>query len=1778
MDSKKMSEPVTEESRSNSPALRRYSISDDGHFYYVIMERLVTKLNDIEHELKCAWRILDILNQECIKMWERLEKLEDFLYEQQNVITQLVEYRVSENSRGGINTVDSEPLISQKSSIGELDAIAESLGAAIGIEETSVLREKLAQQELTRMHSFDQESTTTASPVINTQTDTRYIERLALEEIAIPDEAFYRSLNNAYREDLICGDLSRPTSQLGMIWEEAEDIDDSNGKKDLENIFEVTEIAERKDSEIKLVEEPLTKNSQLENEIYESNKSDKGEADKDEGEVFSAADYKTYRGDSPCISERDLAQLSRLSSIDEVSLENFHELNRLTTKLQKDSQNLMELRARLIESPKRHYASEAEAKLSEEASSLDEQLRKIYTETDVDNWQYSKSPGSTGRSASRVSTDSGLTTDGDFTTRSISPRLNTASKSNLDSISSTYTVTKVNYARTLIEKSPESIIQLPIDVGNFAKGYAENKELTDLMVESLVPATCVSPAVFNTMEKISPTHSISSIHSSHSTRTQHNPYFSSAAIINLEFSENKRSESLSPASPPPPAPCDANNFLLGNNEHQDNDLQYSQGSSFLSKNEKCHDQVRLSPRTPHSPKSPRISPKHIIKPNNNIVTVKSDSGLSSMSGWSSLDKSPSSPKTSVAKILTSSSLDYTKVPVSSNTQQARNVSSIFPLPETSSHVIQEPFYDTPEGKDIIPNKISVAASYSCVANINHFSSPKDSVEPNSMQPDFDFVPPPAPEIMSFLSPERRDCHEIISQSFDLEKSNTAAELFYGSSTSAIYSLAGSNRPQSIACVNTSDSEACGLSINTSFYSDTNNSLPLSADDYNKLQQTPTIICSPTPTKKCVKTCEEETLTSDSFKTAVFRTRFPTGSITDALSYYPTSASLPRIESNDPNWLNTIEANILHDSTSSSIRSSTSDSSYSQNTYADKLYPHPPSYQSSTYHIYANQGFVQPCQQQYQIYNQSLTTVDSSQLSDTYQRQWQREYQPTHKPDPLSSCIELEQQREYYDTSSVIVSQSGYISISTDIKDYEVESSKASKKIRRGSSLKNAMNSVSNWLPDLNLSKRHRSQSLPGGVRREDLDIPEDATIQLRLSSDLILGKGRGRGQLTRKKKKNTLVSTVSGILQKAKRKSHQSQSHSDPEQSETEWSSERQSGLSEDEESVFSEIIQDPSLFAKVRSSTKRKTSQQLSFSQNVLEHECSFQQKTIQQQQQVLQQQQQVLQQQIQQHQEQLQQKVAQEKWIFEMEEQETSDLKESEFIEPKVVFEEETLQKSVEPSNKASTIFATVGDIKKCNSILEETLNDKTTKLQSVPLMGGASMEFAVSRALGKYRLRQSSTIADDQIDDISSDRKSDELAVQLLDTNYQENILEKSDKREKGSKLPELVTSIPDEAVPAESSPSGSSLRGYHSSGNRFAPRHQQSLEIPWAGSRGGDGDEDNRSTHSYRSTSRVSSRRQSTEDSIDSEDEWYCYELRKLEELERQTETTIESDLSHILVLESEEVQFYQPDNDIKEKMSFVLKELKVKTISRNDNNINKTTNDNLTFKLNGAGYFTKDEYHDERPAPKRKSAESIETVFARVTDYHTWSHEEDMRREKKVTSIDDGSSGETSGPDSPVQSINDEEEELQKELEEMYSRRSSSGSTLRQSEKLQPGSDSLSREGSVSVPPSEVSVSIPGAWDSESTIPEGERDDAGSTETGTTATLSLPKIKVDTSSCASSDTTIKEGQVSPGPPGSKWKLLKALKERKAEEKLKEVEEATKEAATIAQGHTAVSIII
>ncbi|XP_033237230.1 uncharacterized protein unc-13 isoform X3 [Drosophila pseudoobscura] len=126
-------------------------------------------------------------------------------------------------------------------------------------------------------------------------------------------------------------------------------------------------------------------------------------------------------------------------------------------------------------------------------------------------------------------------------------------------------------------------------------------------------------------------------------------------------------------------------------------------------------------------------------------------------------------------------------------------------------------------------------------------------------------------------------------------------------------------------------------------------------------------------------------------------------------------------------------------------------------------------------------------------------------------------------------------------------------------------------------------------------------------------------------------------------------------------------------------------------------------------------------------------------------------------------------------------------------------------------------------------------------------------------------------------------------------------------------------------------------------------QQSLDIPSNLGYGSREDDDCRSQHSGRTLS--SSRRQSTEDSIDTDDEYFCYELRQLEQLEHQRTAHADNITSkqsadnqvvfsqigqlldsevpgeHFDFAEAEVSHIYSPDESVKLRMSKVLDELK-----------------------------------------------------------------------------------------------------------------------------------------------------------------------------------------------------------------------------------------------------------
>ncbi|CAH1118867.1 unnamed protein product [Phaedon cochleariae] len=1499
----------------------------DPNVDYVIneyMERLGTRLNILETELKYAWRALDLLSQEYIKMWERLEKLEGLLYEQQSVISQLLDFYTTSGTQAQQATV-----ASLQGKLGELEVIREILGnGAIedGLEEGLDI--------ITHNRSPD-------------------IEEMQMEE-AMPDEAFYKSLNQAYREDLVGGEPSYRMSQLGMIWEEREEGSDN---------------AERK---------PIDTSVRL-------------EASQD---IYSALDYKDYRGNTPCIGDDDLAQLTKIDSIDHITIEKLDELDRLSNKLQQDSVNIKHLRRKLLESPVSMNEAEGEhidVTNVTDLSNIDETLQQIYEDekwsfaseikdkneflmlakSDLPNMLSFSSKSGSRFSLTDADKEVAETLAGDSSRSPTSPRRRTSDLSTCNAPFTTVTgrlaySAAVQHVEQAEAAAAAAAMSVPHSNNPF---YCDSPELNSLISASYE----TQPGIFNMRngKPSSPTLSICSI------RTRQDGYIDPST--SPKISQNH--------SPPPPAPDRDASFL---------NKAASSNNVFLDTNvasaSTSHNHERLSPK-PHSPKSTKSSPRRAKSHSFSMAPAKSDSGLSSMSGWSSLEKSPGSPKNGKIYADGKHSRLVSPVPMNYNATMA------------GSRPFMESSLDSKLSEAFLPGGHQLSA----------FTTVKSPCGIDALDGYGNFVPAPAPASDINVSPNRKKK--------PIEYATTTDDDFSGSSIyqfnqPAIYSVAGSNR-DSYTCVYTGS--------NADYSSQTNYPdliEPYENNEYFNSQQKNCYHSSPgsetDATQSRYKSSgsrdPEDFTNHEGYKTAMHRTMFPTGNITDALSYYPTSSR------NDTSTNQYVDLSPWHRNGSSRAPDRPTRTSESP----EACYNTPPQPERSHSH--------NPQQ-----------TFDNSQNGDQHSGQWsQRQEIPyldldlRNKNVPEYVVQQQHGQNLYYDPSGVIMTQSGYLTISSSTDHRTQHHSEAPKKMKRANTLKSAMHSVSHWLPTLHLPKRSRSHSLPG-VKRENM-----------------------RGHLSKKKKKNGIVSTVSDIIQKAKRKTsisqHYSSSLSDPEHSENEWSTDRtryvtsEDDRSEDSSSLFSEsMCETDSEFSTIENNSKSK---RVSQTEQKTNDKYGLQP-------------------------------------VFETD---------SNLPEETDIVDRSDHNDTTEEMTNSSVPFLSVAIPKKNSLPTEKSPDDLDTDNKMVVLVGGgASMEFAVSRALGRYRQRQTS-FSDDPLfneeDEIILEEITEEREEPTQSAPQMYNkILPEQKSSDSQTSSENNKHNVADEVTVSEDSPSTISIKSHT---NRFLPKQQLSLEIP-----GGRDDDDSRSTHSWRSTSRVSSRRQSTEDSIDSEDEWYCYELRKLEEMERQTH--LEQEMGATLLEEPEplEDEQYEPNEDVRERMSFVLRELRM-TAKVTEGVLDEE--DNKLLAVQG-----KRNREKKRPSFHLDNAAAL---FEKIKHYH---HEESQDEviEKAVTedrperlelpSPNEQSSGATSGPDSAHST--DEYDEAEMAVNDEFAR------------------CHVSKENE-----------------------EDENQRAGVVTNGNVV-LEIPKIQLESETPAKEEKEDKEGIQG----GSRWKLLKTLKERKAEEK-------------------------
>ncbi|KAK6631588.1 hypothetical protein RUM44_006117 [Polyplax serrata] len=783
------------------------------------MERLGTRLNMMETELKYAWRALDLLSQEYVKMWRRLEKLEGLLYEQQAVITQLLDFYSNIERQGGRLPVTEGGQID----CSGLNVTIAGAGMTEPTSELDALQEALKLAESTARDSEVSDAFDTAAIISGTSAlsaeASEIIKELQLEDMLhLSNEAFYRSLNKAYRDDFVGFDPNTiavaASSQLGMIWEEAEEGDENgsmSSKRDVTGSMEMSTA---------------------------------GESLKDDNmcNVFSALDYKDYRNNVPCVKDDDLAQLSRLNALDQVALEKLHELDRLTDKLQKDSNDLKELQNRLTDSPKDTKGSRKSEKAAvtelnfstDDTSAINDQARQIFSEEELENWNFASEPRGLAEMLMLASMTSTQTADsmqveameGATGETAGSAMGMTANYAGYSSLSPRHQMVDGSYASSGIISSllqgdvsspkPASDLQTyssyaglnlspkrVINTDSYAYGspkhcgdtqnYSFGSSTTSPKHVDLqsftygVDTSGVVSASFTSVACTSP-----SIHSASSGKLSSSPTLS---IISVKTKQDGfrgstgRGDLLvgspSPTSPPPPAPEGKDVFLMSINSVEQNlssniDIFGGSGATAsITSLSLDPQQGRLTPRTPHSPKSPRTSPKRIVNStSSNMAAAKSDSGLSSMSGgWSSLEKSPGSPKGS--KLPSYGPIDsgilLGRVPCYSHSRsQSATHINISP-----KHMPKGPYKQESDpysyGRTLSPVPSTPVASTSFLSGDHHLSaftsvgmpnSRLDSGSPTPNDSSGTFVPSPAPSSDISSSSSRRSQRLTDLQAFD----------------------------------------------------------------------------------------------------------------------------------------------------------------------------------------------------------------------------------------------------------------------------------------------------------------------------------------------------------------------------------------------------------------------------------------------------------------------------------------------------------------------------------------------------------------------------------------------------------------------------------------------------------------------------------------------------------------------------------------------------------------------------------------------------------------------------------------------------------------------------------------------------------------------------------------------------------------------------------------------------------------------------------------------------
>ncbi|XP_065220336.1 protein unc-13 homolog A isoform X2 [Planococcus citri] len=330
------------------------------------------------------------------------------------------------------------------------------------------------------------------------------------------------------------------------------------------------------------------------------------------------------------------------------------------------------------------------------------------------------------------------------------------------------------------------------------------------------------------------------------------------------------------------------------------------------------------------------------------------------------------------------------------------------------------------------------------------------------------------------------------------------------------------------------------------------------------------------------------------------------------------------------------------------------------------------------------------------------------------------------------------------------------------------------------------------------------------------------------------------------------------------------------------------------------------------------------------------------------------------------------------------------------------------------------------------------------------------------------------------------------------------------------------------------------------NKHLPK-QFSLDVSQASQ--DDYKDDSKSNHSWCSTmSKTSSRRQSTEESIDTEDEWYMYEFRRIENLERQhiTNSNTEKDSTPPVFevdIREPEMETVSEEEESKLESTIAETEPEPKKDERHILTVKEPVDNISSGETSGPDSPQGDDTfinEVEEDKQEEETEEEQESQRIQIPERDSAEEEEGEKDRRHEYEYDDQQEEEEQ-----QQQLQKEEEEQYEEYEERYHDDDQIDQLEKpeEEEEGEPSDEHKDHDDDQMVDDEQLEARSK-SLDNE----DGEKVIPG--------TPSLPRFKYEKgqeSPHASKEEISKDGL------GSKWKLLKALKERKAEEKsIKETE--------------------